>query len=344
MRERPELTFSSITERDVDLLLVEELKCSEGFLEWFLTKALGRAQWRERSSFRVRHSVPGVGKHAGETDIEVSFTASGNRVALLIENKVDAPFQPDQAQRYALRARELVERHKCDESLTVLFAPSGYLKSDPMCQEFSAVVPYEDLVKFLKEQSHGSEEQAQRYGHRSEMLKQAVERWRRGYVAETDAALTKFWAEYYSLARAEAPFLKMERPGDKPLNSTWVSFNRSIRRLPGLPLCELWHKWPYGLVDLQFSGLAVRYDAFGPIVDPLLGPGMTLRQAGKSLAVSIDVPELDGAAEFQPQREAATQGLAAASRLRAWYAEHAASLAKALRSILRGPGDTAGDS
>lgn len=78
MRERPELTFSSITERDVDLLLVEELKCSEGFLEWFLTKALGRAQWRERSSFRVRHSVPGVGKHAGETDIEVSFTG-GNQ-------------------------------------------------------------------------------------------------------------------------------------------------------------------------------------------------------------------------------------------------------------------------
>jgi hypothetical protein len=66
------LTLESVTERDVDLLLVEELKCSEGFRDWFLSHlatTLERTPWRTLSSFRVRHSVSGVGKHAGETDI-----------------------------------------------------------------------------------------------------------------------------------------------------------------------------------------------------------------------------------------------------------------------------------
>ncbi|MBM3331329.1 hypothetical protein FJY68_05675 [candidate division WOR-3 bacterium] len=163
------------------------------------------------------------------------------------------------------------------------------------------------------------------------MLRQAVERWRRGYTAVPHPALTKFWAEYYALARAEAPLLKMERPGKKPLNSTWVSFNRSVPRLHDLPRRELWHKWPYGRVDLQFSGLAAKSDAIVPTIGPFLGPDMTLRQAGKSLAVSLAVPELDGTAEFQPQREAALQGLSAALRLRAWYVEHPKDLVRALR-------------
>ena len=251
-----DLTLESVTERDVDLVLVEELKCSEGFRKWFLTKALGRTPWRAPSSLRVRHSVSGAGKHAGETDIEIGFFAAGKRVVLLMENKVDAPFQRDQADRYALRARELVEQRKCDEALTVLFAPSGYVGSEPACRVFDAVVPYEDVMKYCRERSRGSGELALRYGHRADILKQAVEQQRRRPPPKPDAALTRFWAEYYGFARAEAPLLRMERPGRKPLNSTWVSFNRSIPRLLGLPLCELWHKWPYGRIDLQFSGLA----------------------------------------------------------------------------------------
>lgn len=333
-----DLTLESVSERDIDLLLIEELKCSEGFREWFLSHlamALGHAPWRGLSSYRVRHSVTGVGKHTGETDVEVSFDASGTRVLVLVENKVDAPFQLDQPSRYSHRAKELVEQGKYDEALTLLFAPSGYLGSASACEEFDAAISYEDVMEYLKELATGSGELALRNRHRLEMLMQAVERWRRGYTAVTDAALTKFWADYYGLALAEAPLLKMERPGNKPLNSTWVSFNRSIPRLLGLPLCELWHKWPCGRVDLQFPGLAAKHDAVAPIIEPLLEPGMTLRQASKSLAVSIEVPTLDGTAKFQPQREAASQGLAAALRLRAWYAEHAAGLTKALKpSIL----------
>ncbi|MBM3331330.1 hypothetical protein FJY68_05680 [candidate division WOR-3 bacterium] len=154
-----DLTLESVTERDVDLLLVEELKCSEGFREWFLSQlalALGRAPWQRLSSFRVRHSVSGVGKHAGETDVEVSFAAAGTRVLVLVENKLDAPFQPDQAQRYVLRARELVEQHKYDEALPVLLAPSGYIGSTSTSEEFDAAISYEDVMKYLRGQASGS--------------------------------------------------------------------------------------------------------------------------------------------------------------------------------------------
>jgi hypothetical protein len=327
------MTLESVSERDVDLLLIEELKCSLRFRGWFLSRlasALERPPWRRLSSFQVRHSVSGIHKPAGETDVEVSFTAAGSRVLVLIENKLDAPFQSDQALRYARRAESLVKQNMCCEALTLLFAPSGYIGSAPSREEFNAVLSYEDVTEYLKKRSLVSGELGLRQRHRMELMEQAIWRWRRGYTAVPDAAMTKFWAEYYSLARAEAPLLKMERPGKKPLNSTWVSFNRAIHRLNGLPRCELLHKWSLGKVDLQFSRLAARYDAIAPVIEPMLEPGMTLRQAGKSLAVSMDVPVLDGTAEFGPQRPVAEQGLAAASRLRAWYNKNASGLAQAL--------------
>lgn len=321
--------LESVTERDIDLLLVEELRCSESFRRWFLAEAMGRGQWRKPSVLQVRHSVSGDGKHAGETDIEVSLTTNGVKVVLLIEDKIDAPFQRDQAERYRLRAAELVEQGRCAQARTVLVAPARYIGFGPT--GFDVDVSYEDVMSYFKRQAQGKSERALRSGHRADVLKQAIEQQRRGTPLKPHAALTMFWSDYYALARTKAPLLKMERPGKKPLNSTWVSFNRSIPRVVGLPLCELWHKWPYGRVDLQFSGLSARSDAVTQIIDPLMGPGMIPRKAGKSLALSIAVPELDGTAEFPPQREAALQGLSAALRLRKWYVEHATDLARALR-------------
>jgi hypothetical protein len=334
---REDLTLESVTERDVDLLLVEDLKCSEGFRGWFLSHlamALGREPWQGLSSFRVRHSVSGVGKHAGETDVEVSFAVAGVRVLVLVENKIDATFQPDQAQRYALRAREHVEQHKYDEALTLLLAPSGYLGSTSTCEEFDAAMSYEDVMKYLKEQATGDGELALRYGHRLEMLKQAVERWRRGYTAVPDSTLTKLWADYYELAQTTAACLKMPRPGPKPANSTWPSFAKALEQKPGLPRVELVHKWPDARVDIHLYGMAKHYDVVAVSVAPLLGTEMRLRKAGKSLAVSIEVPRINVGQPLASQHEAAAEGLAAALRLQQWFRQNSAELQARIGPVL----------
>lgn len=91
-----ELALSHVTERDIDLLLVEELVCSPGFQEWFLRRVLGAPPESEPV---VRHSLSRRSKaegRAGETDITVTATVGGKRVAVLVENKLDSCFTREQ--------------------------------------------------------------------------------------------------------------------------------------------------------------------------------------------------------------------------------------------------------
>src|SRR6266404_8437569 len=87
-------------ERDVDLLLAEEFKVNPLFAEKFkaLTKFSGRTA--TVADFWVSKS-----NNLGESDLIVIYQSEdAERFALLIEDKVDAPLQPDQAARYRLRA------------------------------------------------------------------------------------------------------------------------------------------------------------------------------------------------------------------------------------------------
>lgn len=110
----------SNNERDFDRLIIEELAFSEEFYEAF-AQALGIDP---RPITAIRHSVQESfgGLAWGETDIFVSFYDGG---ALMIENKVGAEFQPDQAARY--RARAAHHMIGGADVKTVLVAPAVYL-------------------------------------------------------------------------------------------------------------------------------------------------------------------------------------------------------------------------
>jgi hypothetical protein len=86
----------SITERDIDLLLLEELNVSPDFSSWFYSKVMSgnpspilKGAW---------HSVSDP--ELGESDLIAIYD---NGHAILIENKIDAVEQLKQAERYRLR-------------------------------------------------------------------------------------------------------------------------------------------------------------------------------------------------------------------------------------------------
>ena len=113
----------SHNERDFDRLMIEELAFGEGFYAAF-AQALGIDP---RPIKAIRHSVhENFGGLAwGETDVFVYLEGG----ALMIENKVGAGFQPEQAARY--RARAAHHMIGGADVRTVLVAPAIYLSTVP---------------------------------------------------------------------------------------------------------------------------------------------------------------------------------------------------------------------
>lgn len=89
----------------------------------------------------VRTSQPRVDEF-GEVDVLVEW---GSGLEAHIENKIDAAFQPDQPERYKLRADG-----SSSDVLTVVCAPLKYLRSHPVQRSvFSSSVSYEQIVTAL---------------------------------------------------------------------------------------------------------------------------------------------------------------------------------------------------
>src|SRR5436305_182566 len=98
------LILTHVSERDMDLLFVEEIENSQSFREFLLHQA--GITTADHTGHRVQHSVERTGEGYGETDIEVNFELeNGQKIAILFENKIDSPFTPNQAKRYQAHAQ-----------------------------------------------------------------------------------------------------------------------------------------------------------------------------------------------------------------------------------------------
>ena len=81
--------LQSVAERDIDLLLMEEFHITPAFCSWFADRvaiepgAVFDGAW---------HSL---NDQDGETDLLLRVRLAGERVAMLIENKIAAPEQND---------------------------------------------------------------------------------------------------------------------------------------------------------------------------------------------------------------------------------------------------------
>lgn len=133
----------SVQERDIDLLLIEQLHVCRTFAEW-LTERLGLSGAVVETA---RHSVHR--KH-GETDVLLIVKLGDEGVAVMIEDKIGAPMQPDQCERYHLRGRNLCEEGAVDRYKTVLCAPAGYIAGVPKDQRWDDRISLEEIAQNLE--------------------------------------------------------------------------------------------------------------------------------------------------------------------------------------------------
>lgn len=302
----PSIQLCGVSERDVDLLLVEELSASSGFRAWF-SEQIGLTQ---SDLTEVARSVV---SSTGESDLELTFQSAEGTTKVLVENKIDAMLQPRQPERYVERGETYVGSRRCDRFMTVLVAPEAYGAAR---SGFGARVSYEQLREWFQEQLKSDS----RAPYKLALLDQALERAASGWTLIPDAAATSFWQSYWRVASEIAPELHMPAPGSKPATSGFIRF-RPAHLPSGV---KLLHKVPHGNVDLQFSGMATRAGEFARAHAGKLTAGMRLEVAGKSLVVRIAVPVVALEAPFESSAAAVREALSAAQRLLCWYEEHIA--------------------
>ena len=266
-----------IYERDVDLLLAEEFDVNPAFADHMksLTKFAGEPAvvaecWVSKSNY------------LGESDLEVVYQRDdGSRFALMIEDKVEAGLQPDQAKRYRLRAERERSRGAYSDCQIVLCAPAFYLGKQSGLDGFDLLISFEQLADFLDAGDLRSK-------YRAALLRKAAGiKKMNAWVREDDPATNAFWNAAYDLACNEFPILEMKRPA-LTKDSVWIVFRpRDLPTMPKRVSVEL--KGKNGHVDLTFANTTAHI--FHPLVKHLIRPGMTVHQTGAAAAIRLTAPE-----------------------------------------------------
>lgn len=213
-----ELNFvKSITERDIDFLILEELSINTEFQEWFASRVFGERIFK--AQIGAWHSVSD--SNLGETDLLFIFESiEESRIALLIENKVDANPQPNQGERYQLRGKLGQKEGYWDTYQTCVIAPLKYLHSTKHSKSYDVEISYEELFSFF--QSRSSRDN--RFQFKANILIEGIQKNRRGYQPEYNEDITNFVIEYYSFVENNYPNLKMQKAKPRPAGSTWIMF------------------------------------------------------------------------------------------------------------------------
>lgn len=230
--------YPSVGERDVNLLLIEELAASITFQSRFFAAA----------GIKLRESADATGILAftevclpGECSAEIDVvavakgtaTADGKSAYVLIENKVDSDPRPLQPERYQGQAKRLVAEAFADVVKTLLVAPAGYFASHRSRAElYDTKLSYEQLQDWLLTGPFPAPEHERRAKCKADLLAQGVNKQRRLMPHVISPTVSLSWKEVYDVATTDFPDLRMQPPGDKGRSSWSIDLPCITRQHP----------------------------------------------------------------------------------------------------------------
>ena len=285
----------NIAERDIDLLLLEEFAVSECFVAWFCN----RVGVQDARLDMARRNVTDAD---GESDIVLWVTAGAVRMVVLIEDKIDAPQQESQDERYHVRGPRLAKEAGYDDYLTVICAPRRYLDGLPSGSSYQHRVSFEEIADWFDAAN------SRRAAWRRDVFRQASDPANRQHPMQVNKATTAFHRDYWEHLCQHHTQLIMNRPGDKGPESTWIYMKaETLPKEVGLR-----HKMDENVIVLDFWNRNVE-DLLS--ARPDWPEDIHPAQRGKGAVLCIKVPPVDPFGEFQPQKQAVEEALRAVYRL-----------------------------
>ena len=184
-------TLSPVEERHLDYILEEEFCVSSEFLTFFIEQARLSATDGSRIPAPIQEqgcrAVRSVTTESGESDVLVTYRSTAPLpIAIVIEDKIRASFQPDQPARYRARG-EAGKGTLWSEYWTCLIAHQKYASSPG---DFDAIVTLQQL------QSYFTQRPDVRSQFRAQMLAQAIQKYETTGLQKKDDNVTRFRAIY----------------------------------------------------------------------------------------------------------------------------------------------------
>lgn len=298
MISRVSVYLSGVIERDMDLLLMRKFSYDLNFLQQlFLSKTVYKdAAIDSIEIFRSVYS------EYGETDVEVIVTLNDDkRVALLIEDKIDAPAMEKQAERYEIRGEKGKANKSYNDYVIFIVAPEKYLKTNSEARKYPNKISYEEIRLLLTDPFEIA----------------VIERALAGYggvALERSEQVTDFWDQIYDLVNAHYPgefklhgkkgLLRSGNPGQ------WISI--SCNKQFGLQI-----KSDRGYVDLEVRNYADKFNEFykhnKDIIDR---EKLYIRPASKALAIRKYITPIDFSKPFASQEPALKEAFDEAKKLK----------------------------
>jgi hypothetical protein len=326
-------TLTHATERDVDLLLIEELIADVSFAELVIAKAFGG--WVPPSDIKAHGVHHSKRRMFNRREIDITLTIDRFDklpIIVMLENKLDTSDQPLQAESYKSEAEDLVAGGYAEQVRTLLVCPESYRRGNStFAKKFDGVLTYEEVLAYLQSRLATEKgELALRLGHRVNLVDQAITKGRRGYDPVPFAPIAAFNAQYVAVVRDQFPtlvpgsaMLKIDRPGE---SVTMIFGPATLPEWEFLPQMRLVHQLREGNVNVNFYGWGDFFlELAGQIGSDLRGTGFKIvpavnkRKNGRAgLMLFSTTPVVTNARSLAEQQVDVVSGMAAAERLRSW--------------------------
>ena len=263
--------YRSVKEVHVDFLLEEEFAANPEFARRFVLACPSDAPHGPCQVQQVTRSW--MCKH-GEIDlrVELSVAVPGKgqcQLVLLIENKINAAFQPAQPERYSAAAQD-EERESGRKVFALLVAPAAYINKG---HKFPRAVTYEDMRTWF------CPDNQRRHDAKKAFIDSAIEKFSAQGVQIVDTAMTDFRKAYYNCLeeynRGNDTDFIMREPAQTYWGDTW--FILKSKTLPGW--MRFRHMAATGYVEVSFADTPL-----GPVetlLRQIFPEGFTVTKTGK---------------------------------------------------------------
>ena len=305
--------FNGVSERDMDLLFLEEFAVNPGFINLFAAKI--------KDTDLVKYSVISaelsyVDAALGESDLTIILENNAHRVALLVEDKINAVAQPRQYERYLERGKKGIQAKLYDEFHVFLIAPAAYVTGNESALKYPLRITYEECLNLFSSSTDA------RSALKRQQLTEAIEQAHKPYTKIVDATSTSFWTAYVRFMQNRYPDIELKsKVSEKSKNGDWPTYKTNL----DLKAVYIHHKMKmkgveYSNIDLTFNGLADYREQLKDLLKESLGerylPSFGLHKAGKSAVLRLVAPQcLDWQIPFEEQIDTVVEHLELVSQL-----------------------------
>lgn len=278
-----DIVLKNIIERDFDFLIMRCFYRTDISVIGLFCKETG-IEWSENCFIEsISHSVT---TSDGESDVEIIFNMNNQKIAFLIEDKIDAIAQPGQAKRYKIRAEKSIEEGRFDKYFIFIVAPQKYLDGNKEASNYDYRISYEQISEVIDDNFDKA------------IVDKALDESKHGYVPIEDKKVTEFWEHIYEYVEqnySNKLSIQGKRGESRGSSARWISFNSGRDTTIRI-------KADRGYVDLEISGYADKFQEFSKKNQSLLDEKqLYVRTASKSLAIRKYTEVIDFECGFYEQ-------------------------------------------